>query len=135
MYGLIALLLALSIVAPPAQLRTGGGWHVGAARLPDAGCARCLQTESWASTIPYRDQPNDFPERTMKLLPPAGVIIKVSRSWQPSEPAWALRVHPLRILRSTIHSNFEGNPTHGRVSVWMGSTWRAGSWVSVYIYF
>jgi hypothetical protein len=38
-------------------------------------------------------------------------------------------------VRSTIHSNFEGNPTHGRVSVWMGSTWRAGSWVSVYIYF
>ena len=30
---------------------------------------------------------------------------------------------------------FEGNPTHGRVSEWITSTWRNGSLVQVYVFF
>jgi hypothetical protein len=130
----IAVLLGLSIFAPPAQLPAAHGWHVGGARTA-VGCPGCVQTDSWAATVPYRDGPNDFPQRTMAVLPSRGIIIKVSRSREPAPPSWMLRRHPLKIGRSAIHSNFEGNTTHGRVSVWLGSTWRAGSLVSVYVYF
>ena len=79
--------------------------------------------------------PMTSPNGTMKALPSNGIIIKVSRSWEPSPPSWMLHRHPLQIKRSAIHSNFEGNTTHGRVSTWLGSTWRAGSYVGVYVYF
>jgi len=131
----LAAVVALSLLAPPATLPAGPGWHVGSARVSAAGCARCVQTESWAATVAYRDGPNEFPHRTMAILPRDGIIVDVSRSWQPSSPAWMLERHPLRIIRSAIHADFEGNTTHGRVSLWLGSTWRAGSFVSVYVYF
>jgi hypothetical protein len=130
-----AILLALAFVAPPATLPHGPGWHAGGARVPTPGCARCLQTESWASTIPYRDRPIDFPQRTITALSARGIVVHVTRSWQPSPPSWMLRRNPLRIVRSAIRGNFEGNPTNGRVSQWLATTWRAGSFVTVYVFF
>lgn len=125
--------LTLPVAAPPARLAPAG-WHVGSARV--TGCAGCVQTESWASTVPYRDAPNQLPpHRTMKALPPRGVIVHVTRSWEPSPPAWVHRVHPLRITRGAITASFEGNTTAGRVSRWTGATWRAGSDVSVWVIF
>ena len=125
----------LPATAPPARL-PAHGWYAGSARLADAGCARCVQTESWASTVPYRDPANQLPpHRTMAALPPDGVIVHVTRSWEPSPPAWVRRVHPLRIARSATTAAFEGNTTRGRVSLWMGSTWRAGSYVGVWVLF
>jgi hypothetical protein len=34
-----------------------------------------------------------------------------------------------------VRTSFEGDTTHGRVSLWTGSTWRAGSYVSVDVFF
>jgi hypothetical protein len=121
--------------APPAILQREGGWHTGSARLDATGCGACVQTDSWASTVPYRDAPNDFPHLTMAMLGHNDLIIQVSRSWQPSAPRWMLERHPLRIERSQIRSNFEGNTTHGRVSVWETASWRNGSFLTVYVYF
>jgi hypothetical protein len=108
---------------------------VGEARVATPGCARCVQTASWASTIPYLDKPNDFPQRTMTALGPKDAIVLVTRSWQPSRPRWMLQRHTLRIVRRLIHAGFEGNPTHDRVSEWLVASWRAGSFVSVYVFF
>jgi hypothetical protein len=121
--------------APPAILQRQGGWQTGSARLDTSGCGACVQTASWASTVPYRDGPNDFPQQTMAFLGAHDLIVQVSRSWQPSPPRWTLQRHPLRIERSQIQSGFEGNPSHGRVSRWSGTTWRNGSFVTVYVFF
>jgi hypothetical protein len=125
--------LFLPVTAPPARLPPAG-WHVGSARV--SGCAGCVQTESWASTIPYRDPANQLPpHRTMGALPRGGVIVHVTRSWEPSPPAWVHQVRPLRIARRSVTGSFEGNTTGGRVSRWTGATWRAGSYVSVWVLF
>ena len=73
---MIAALLASLVIAPPAALpRSHAGWHVGTARIANASCPRCIQTDSWASTIRYRDAPNDFPQRTMAKLGPRDLIV------------------------------------------------------------
>ena len=119
----------------PAEMPRADGWHVGSARVATPGCAHCVQTASWASTIPYRDKPNDFPVRTMHALGPHDAILQVIRAWEPSPPAWALKRHPLRIAAPAIHSGFEGNPTRGRVAEWGADSWRGGSTVEVYAFF
>jgi hypothetical protein len=121
--------------ARPAGLPHQPGWYVGEARVATPGCARCVQTASWASTIPYLDKPNDFPQRTMTALRARDAIVLVTRSWQPARPRWMSQRHPLRIVRALIDAGFEGNPTHERVSEWLGASWRAGSFVSVYVFF
>jgi hypothetical protein len=131
----IAALLASLVIAPPAALPQLPGWQVGAKRVAAAGCPRCIQTESWASTVRYLDAPNDFPQRTMATLGRNDVIVHVSRSWEPSPPRWMFARRPLRIERSQIRAGFEGNPTHGRVSQWHVATWRRGSFVTVYVFF
>lgn len=125
----------LPLIAPPARLPTAG-WHVGSARVSGAGCVGCVQTESWASTVVYRDPPDQLPpHRTMTSLSRDGVIVHVTRSWEPSPPAWVRQVHPLRITARATTASFEGNTTHGRVSRWTGATWRAGSYVGVWVLF
>jgi hypothetical protein len=131
----VAAFLAALVVAPPALMPSAGGWRVATARVPSVGCTRCVQTFSRASTVRYRDAPNDFPQKTMATLGPNDVIEQVTRSWEPSPPAWEHERHPLRISRASIHANFEGNTTHGRVSIWAATTWRDGSLVSVYVFF
>jgi hypothetical protein len=132
---LIAALL-LTSAAPPAELRRGDAWHVGTARLDAAaGCPRCVQTESWAATIPYADPPNQLPPwQTLARLPRHGIVVHLTRSWEPSPPRWIHRRRTLRIVRADIHANFEGNAA-GRASVWSTSTWRAGSYVSLWVFF
>jgi hypothetical protein len=130
-----ALVIAGVSIAPPARLPPGSTWRVGSARLPAAGCARCVQTESWASTAPYADPPNQLPPwRTLARLGPHGILVHVTRSWEPSPPAWVYRKRALTIVRSAIHANFEGN-ADARVSLWSTSTWRAGSYVTVWVFF
>jgi len=130
----IAALLAGG-AAPPAALPYAAGWQVGSARIATAGCARCVQTESWASTVHYADPPNQLPPwRTLAALPRHGALVHVTRAWEPSPPSWFHRRRPLRIVRAAIHSNFEGN-ADARVSLWSTSTWRAGSYVTVWVFF
>ena len=125
----------LTVVAPPAAMPREPGWHVGAAHVTPPGCPRCVQTASWASTVRYRDAPNDLPHKTMATLGPSDLIVLVDRSWQPSPPAWMLQRHPLRIIRAQIHANFEGFTRPGRFSVWSAATWRNGSFVTVDVFF
>jgi len=130
------LLVALVLVAPPAWFPQNAGWQLGSARLEAAGCSRCVQTESWASTVRYADPPNQLPpHRTMAKLRRDGIIIHVTRSWEPAAPRWVRQRHPLRIRQAAIHANFEGNTTGGRVSLWQGATWRSGSYMSVFVFF
>lgn len=133
--ALVAAHIAASAIAPPALLPHAQPWHVGTRRVASAGCPRCIQVDSWGATVPYRDAPNDFPQRTMAVLGKNDVIIQVIRSWEPSPPRWVYTRRALRIRRSQIHANFEGNTTHGRVSLWSASTWRNGSLVQVYVFF
>jgi hypothetical protein len=127
---------ALPLTASPAQLRSGNGWLVGTARITNPGCAGCVQTESWASTIRYRDPPNQLPpHRTMAAMHAHDIVVHVTRAWEPSPPLWTLHRRPLRIDRPQITASFEGNTTRGRVSLWEATTWRAGSFVSVWVLF
>jgi len=71
----------------------------------------------------------------MATLGPRDVTILLIRSWQPSRPSWMSQRHRLQIVRSQIHSNFEGNTQQGHVSMWASYTWRHGSAVQVYVYF
>jgi hypothetical protein len=132
---MIAALLASLVIAPPAVLPHRPGWNVGTARIANRSCPRCVQTDSWASTVRYRDQPNDFPQQTMTKLGPRDLIILVTRSWEPSAPRWEFQRQPLHIRSSQITAGFEGNTTHGRVSRWSRATWRNGSFVTVYVFF
>jgi hypothetical protein len=132
--SIFVALLAMS-ATPPARLPAGSGWHVGSARLTDAGCARCIQTESWASSDRYADPPNQLPPwHTLAALPRHGIVVHVTRAWEPSPPRWIYRKRPLKIVRRDIHANFEGN-ADGRVSLWSTSTWRAGSYVTAWVFF
>jgi hypothetical protein len=129
-------MLALLLAVVPALLPAGHGWHVGATQVPAAGCPRCVQTFSRASTVPYRDPPNQFPpHETMTRMGPRDIVVQVVRSWEPDPPSWMHERRPLRIVRSQVHANFEGNTTHARVSLWSSSTWRAGSFVTVMVLF
>jgi hypothetical protein len=132
---MLAPLLAALVIAPPALLPGGSGWHVASATIRSHSCPRCVQKFSRASTVRYLDAPNDFPQKTMPTLGPDDVILQVTRSWEPSPPKWEFMRHSLRIVRAQIHARFEGNPTHGRVSEWITSTWRNGSLVQVYAFF
>jgi hypothetical protein len=125
----------LPVTAPPARLPTAG-WHVGSTRVKNPVCLGCVQTESYASTVAYRDPADQLPpHRTMAALPRGGVIVHVTRSWEPSPPAWVHHVHQLRITRRAVSASFEGNTTHERVSRWVGTTWRARSLVTVWVLF
>jgi hypothetical protein len=132
---MVAALLVALVIAPPAVLPHGSGWQVGSAIVRSQSCPRCVERFSRASTVRYLDAPNDFPRKTMETLGPDDLIVQVTRSWEPSPPKWVFERHPLRIVRSGIHAGFEGNPTHGRVSEWITSTWRNGSLVQVYVFF
>jgi len=137
MSSILSIVGAFLVVSstPPARLPAGDGWQVGSARLAAAGCARCIQTESWAAPGRYADAPNQLPPwRTLSTLPRHGIVVHVTRAWEPSPPHWIYRKRPLKIVRSEIHANFEGN-ADTRVSLWSTSTWRAGSYVTVWVFF
>jgi hypothetical protein len=115
----------------------GAGWQVGSVRLEGAasGCARCVQTESWASSVRYLDPPNQIPPwRTLARLQRHALLVHITRGWEPSPPRWIHRRRPLIIDRNAIFANFEGNSA-GRASRWSTSTWRAGSYVTAWVFF
>ena len=93
----------------PARFQPRHGWRTrtsGSAKL----LAQGAQTETWASTVRYRDPILQLPpRRTLTHLPRDGVIIHVdlSRGWptlrEHSQGGW-------RIDRRRISTNFEGEP-------------------------
>jgi len=62
------------------------------------------------------------------------VLVHITRAWEPSPPRWIHRRRPLVIDRHAIFANFEGNAA-ARVSLWSTSTWRAGSYVTAWVFF
>lgn len=132
---LAAAALLSGVHAAPAEIPGGAGWSVGATRITHAGCSRCVQTESWAATIPYADTPDQIPPwRTLARLGRHDLIVHITRAWEPAPPRWVHRRRPLNVLPGEVHANFEGNAGQ-RVSLWSGSTWRAGSYVTAWVFF
>jgi len=60
----------------PATLATANGWHTGT-NGPVEVQPEGQQTSTWASTIPYRDDPQEFPHETLEQLPPQGIVLTV----------------------------------------------------------
>jgi hypothetical protein len=78
----------------PARFRPARGWFTGtsgpAAVKPDGE-----GTFTWASTIPYRDEANAVPPaKTLRRLPPDGIVINVSLSGPAAERRAALHRPP-----------------------------------------
>jgi hypothetical protein len=80
----------------PASFAPADGWHAGnggqTAVRPDG-----QQTWTWASTVPYLDEPAQFPPRkTLDHLPPDGIVIGVmlfgpdNRSSRHAEPPFTI---------------------------------------------
>jgi hypothetical protein len=114
----------------PARFPKRPGWFVGARAgklLAEGG-----QTETWASTVPYRDAPSQIPpHRTLARLPRDGVIIWVSLSRDS-----ALRQRPfnsLSIRRRLIESSFEGLPKG--VALYRASVRQASYDMGVWVFF
>jgi hypothetical protein len=58
----------------PAAFATASGWNTGtngSVEVQPEG----QQTWTWASTIPFADDPPEFPSRTLRRLPPGGIVI------------------------------------------------------------
>jgi hypothetical protein len=92
----------------PATFSPAEGWHTGSggpAEIQPDG----QQTTSWASTIPYRDEPNQFPPHaTLEALPADGIIVLVTleqHSGLGNEPAGRLPR-----LSDFLDGSFEGMP-------------------------
>ena len=61
----------------PATFGTADGWQTGTNGTVDVQ-PDGQQTWTWASTVPYRDEPLQFPpSMTLEHLPPDGIVINV----------------------------------------------------------
>jgi len=90
----------------PATFASAGGWDSGtsgAAKVQPDG----QQTWTWASTVPYRDEPFQFvPYKTLAALPPDGIVIDV-QLFGPDQKQQPLR-QPLRITTGDGPGSMEG---------------------------
>jgi hypothetical protein len=91
----------------PATFTSADGWHTGTSGStevrPDGE-----QTESWASTIPYLDEPQQFPSsKTLEQLPPDGVVIYVTL-FGPAARALDGPTSPFRIAQANREYPWEG---------------------------
>lgn len=88
----------------PATFAAADGWHAGNSGQTDVR-PEGQQTWTWASTVPYLDEPMQFPPRkSLEQLPPDGIVIGVmlfgpdKRSSRKAEPpfriAQAARAYP-----------------------------------------
>ena len=91
----------------PATFAAADGWNTGtsgtAKQQPDG-----QQTWTWASTVPYRDEPFQFlPHKTLATLPPDGIVIDVQLFGPDEKPQRPARV-PLRITPADGPGSMEG---------------------------
>ena len=116
---------------PPARFPPRSGWFVGArgGKLYAEGG----QTETWAATVPYRDQPAEVPpHETLSQLPATGVVIQVILG-RDSVLRQGRSFNSLRISRERIEDNFEGLPKG--VSFYRASVSGASYDISLWIFF
>ncbi len=93
----------------PATFVAASGWHSGTSGRTDVQ-PDGQSAATWTSTIPYRDQPFEFPpSKTIAALPPDGIIIDV-QLFGPGGYGGGKATPPFRIAQSTGESGFEGVP-------------------------
>jgi uncharacterized protein YceK len=92
----------------PATFAAALGWHTGTsgpAEVEPGG----EQTSSWASTVPYRDPPNQFPpHETLDALPPDGIAIVAWLSRHPGSRSELPTRQPPFDLAQAHEGPFEG---------------------------
>jgi hypothetical protein len=90
----------------PATFGPVDGWHTGTSGSTDAR-PDGQQTFTWASTVPYRDEPFQFaPHKTLAALPPDGIAIDV-QLFGPDDRAAGV-VPPFRVGQAEEPGSFEG---------------------------
>ena len=94
----------------PASFEPASGWHTGSAgpvEIEPGG----EQTQSWTSTVPYRDEPDQFPpHETLAVLPPDGIAIVAWVSRHPWERSELPAGEPPFQLGDARQGPFEGIP-------------------------
>jgi len=94
----------------PASFAPAAGWHTGSSG-PVAIEPEGEQTSSWASTVLYRDNPNNFPPHdTLDALPPDGIAIVAWVSRHPGERSELPDRQPPFDLGDARQGSFEGIP-------------------------
>jgi hypothetical protein len=104
----------------PATFRSAEGWHTGTNGTVDVQ-PDGQHAFTWASTIPYRDEPFDFPpSQTLERLPGDGIVIDVQLDGP--DPRLGDRSRPIRLpfrIAEADAGSFEGlgpeNPLYNLV--------------------
>jgi hypothetical protein len=124
---------------PPARFPARSGWHVGTG---GAGAiqAQGEQTETYASTVRYRNGPNDVPPvKTTQYLGRNDILIWLGlyRDSRRPPPAFNHETQlPLRINPSKIFTNWEGNPDYGRAGLYRQIASRRGQYdLDLWVFF
>jgi len=88
--------------------RPAAGWNT----ATDAAAPGCAAGAATAATVPVADRPGDFPEETMKRLPPEGIVV-----WACSYVAgpngasnFSPATLPLHLSEADVQAAWEGQP-------------------------
>lgn len=133
-----AVALAASGTQPltPAAFERKPGWHVGAGRVhacPGVPRSRCTQVGSWAATVPWRDcQDCATAPRTLRSLPPSGIVIYLLLGSEARLPRHRLRWPPL-LRAADITGPVEGTP--GRIGYFGRGGRLHGFTAQLFVYF
>ena len=124
---------------PPARFPARPGWHVGTGAA-GAIQAQGEQTETYASTVPYRNGPNDLPPvKTIQRLGRNDILIWLGlyRDSRRPPPAFNNETRlPLRVNASRIFANWEGNPNYGRDGLYRQVAARPGQYdLDLWVFF
>jgi hypothetical protein len=91
----------------PATFAAADDWHTGTSGITDAQ-PDGQQTWTWASTIPYADEPFQFlPHKTLAALPPDGIVIDV-QLFESRDRAHETVEPPFRIMQADGPGSMEG---------------------------
>jgi hypothetical protein len=123
----------------PARFPSGVGWHIGTSGAR-ADTANGEQTESYASTAPYANGPNDLPPvRSVHKLGRNGVLIwlGLSRDSRRAPPAFEHETPlPFRIEAGKIFTNWEGNGNYSRYGLYRQTAFRRGQYdLDLWVFF
>jgi hypothetical protein len=99
-------LLAVSFSPQP-------GWHTGhhtVRACPGVAARRCVQSDSWAATTPWRGCGACLPHQMVASLPPAGIVLQVDVAVERPLVARSARAWPPTIRANDL-SGIEGVPS------------------------
>ena len=103
-----------TIALLPAVFAPHTGWHTGHTAVracPGVSATRCVQAASWASTTRRHDCDACIPHRTLRALPPDGIILQVLVSAERPLSGRAFGAWPPTIRGSNLRG-IEGIPSH-----------------------